>query len=50
MGDDGAQGLLELRRAGCYALAEDESTGVRLAAACGSLPLPALAPCLLELP
>ncbi|MBI3697476.1 MAG: chemotaxis-specific protein-glutamate methyltransferase CheB [Acidobacteria bacterium] len=58
MGEDGAQGLLELRRAGGYTIAEDESTAVvygmpaaavRLGAACESLPLPAIAPRILEL-
>jgi two-component system chemotaxis response regulator CheB len=28
MGDDGAQGLLEMRRTGAYTIAEDESTCV----------------------
>jgi two-component system chemotaxis response regulator CheB len=28
MGDDGAQGLLEMRRSGAYTIAEDESTCV----------------------
>jgi two-component system chemotaxis response regulator CheB len=52
MGDDGAQGLLELRRTGGYTLAEDRTTAVvhgmpgvaeRIGAACEMLPLPAIA-------
>jgi two-component system chemotaxis response regulator CheB len=52
MGDDGAKGLLKLREAGAYTIAEDESTAVvygmpaeavRLGAVCESLPLPAIA-------
>ena len=48
MGDDGANGLLELRVSGGYTIAEDESTAVvygmpkvaaRLGAACESLPI-----------
>jgi two-component system, chemotaxis family, protein-glutamate methylesterase/glutaminase len=48
MGDDGAEGLLAIRQAGGYTIAEDESTAVvngmpeiarRLGAACTSLPL-----------
>lgn len=48
MGDDGADGLSEIRAAGGYTIAEDESTAVvygmpaaavRLGAACESLPL-----------
>ncbi len=58
MGEDGADGLLELRRAGGYTIAEDESTAVvfgmpgaaiRRGAACETLPLGAIAPRLLEL-
>jgi two-component system chemotaxis response regulator CheB len=58
MGDDGARGLLDLRRAGGYTIAEDQSTAivhgmpaaaVRLGAACEVLPLPAIAPRILEL-
>ncbi|HXI39353.1 MAG TPA: chemotaxis-specific protein-glutamate methyltransferase CheB [Bryobacteraceae bacterium] len=58
MGDDGAQGLLELRKAGCYTIAEHESTavvygmpgaGAKLGAVCESLPLPAIAPRILQL-
>lgn len=58
MGDDGARGLLDLRLAGAYTIAEDESTaavngmpaaGVRLGAACEVLPLDAIAPRILEL-
>jgi len=58
MGDDGAAGLLEIRRAGGYSIAEDESTAVvygmpaaavRLGAVRESLPLPAIGPRILEL-
>jgi two-component system, chemotaxis family, protein-glutamate methylesterase/glutaminase len=58
MGDDGASGLLEIRRSGGFTIAEDESTAVvygmpavavRLGAVCESLPLPAIAPRILEL-
>jgi two-component system chemotaxis response regulator CheB len=58
MGDDGAQGLLELRKAGGYTLSEDESTAVvygmpgaaaKLGAVCEQLPLGELAPRILEL-
>jgi two-component system chemotaxis response regulator CheB len=58
MGDDGASGLLEIRRAGGYTIAEDESTAVvygmpaaavRKGAVCESLPLPAIAARVLEL-
>jgi len=58
MGDDGASGLLDIRRAGGYTIAEDESTAavygmpaaaVLLGAVCESLPLPAIAPRVLEL-
>jgi two-component system chemotaxis response regulator CheB len=58
MGDDGAAGLLELRTTGSYTIAEDESTAVvygmpaeamRIGAACASLPLPEIAPRILEL-
>jgi two-component system chemotaxis response regulator CheB len=53
MGEDGAEGLLELRTAGGYTIAEDESTAVvygmpaaavNLGAACKTLPLFAIAP------
>jgi two-component system chemotaxis response regulator CheB len=53
MGEDGAEGLLELRRAGGYTIAEDESTAVvygmpgaavRIGAVCESLPLQHIAP------
>jgi two-component system, chemotaxis family, protein-glutamate methylesterase/glutaminase len=53
MGEDGAEGLRELRQAGGYTLAEDESTAVvygmpavavRLGAVCESLPLPEIGP------
>jgi two-component system chemotaxis response regulator CheB len=58
MGDDGAEGMLELRESGGYTIAEDESTAVvygmpaeaeRLGAVLDSLPLPAIAPRILEL-
>lgn len=58
MGEDGAQGLLELREAGGYTLAEDESTAVvfgmpaaamRLGGARASLPLDMIAPKLMRL-
>jgi two-component system, chemotaxis family, protein-glutamate methylesterase/glutaminase len=58
MGDDGAAGLLEIRGSGGYTIAEDESTAavygmpaaaVLLGAVCESLPLPAIAPRVLEL-
>lgn len=53
MGDDGAQGLVEVRHAGGFTLAEDASTAVvygmpraavRLGGVCESLPLEAIAP------
>jgi two-component system chemotaxis response regulator CheB len=53
MGDDGALGLLRIREAGGYTLAEEESTAVvygmpaaaaRLGAACEQLPLPHIGP------
>jgi two-component system, chemotaxis family, protein-glutamate methylesterase/glutaminase len=52
MGEDGAEGLLRLRRAGSYTIVEDQSTavvygmpaaGARLGAALESLPLPVIA-------
>jgi two-component system chemotaxis response regulator CheB len=58
MGDDGATGLLEMRQAGAHTIAEHESTTVvngmpgsacRLGAARETLPLPAIAPHLLDL-
>jgi two-component system chemotaxis response regulator CheB len=58
MGDDGASGLLDIRRYGGYTIAEDESTAVvygmpgaavRMSAVCESLPLPAIGPRILEL-
>lgn len=58
MGEDGAAGLLELRRAGGYTIAEDESTSVvygmpaaaaQLGAVCESLPLFAIGPHILKL-
>ncbi len=57
MGDDGAEGLLALRNAGGYTLAEDESTAVvygmpaeaaRRNAVCEALPLPEIAPAILD--
>lgn len=53
MGEDGAEGLRDLRRVGGYTIAEDESTAVvygmpgaavKLGAVCESLPLPTIAP------
>jgi two-component system chemotaxis response regulator CheB len=58
MGEDGAAGLSEIRQAGGYTIAEDESTAVvygmpaaavRMGAVCESLPLPAIASRVLEL-
>jgi two-component system, chemotaxis family, protein-glutamate methylesterase/glutaminase len=58
MGEDGAEGLLQLRRKGGYTIAEDESTAVvygmpaaavRLGGVSESLPLPAIAPRILDL-
>jgi two-component system chemotaxis response regulator CheB len=58
MGEDGAQGLVELRQAGGYTVAEDESTAVvygmpaaalRMGGARLSLPLDLIAPRLLRL-
>jgi two-component system chemotaxis response regulator CheB len=58
MGEDGAQGLLRIRNQGGYTIAEHESTAVvygmpgeavRLGGACESLPLPAIAPRILDL-
>jgi two-component system chemotaxis response regulator CheB len=58
MGEDGAQGLLQLRDQGGYTIAEHESTAVvygmpaeavRLGAACESLPLPEIAPRIIDL-
>ncbi|WP_262270366.1 MULTISPECIES: chemotaxis-specific protein-glutamate methyltransferase CheB [Microvirga] len=58
MGEDGAQGLVELRQAGGYGLAEDESTAVvygmpaaaaRMGGANVSLPLDLIAPRILRL-
>lgn len=58
MGDDGARGLLAMRGAGAYTLAEDESTAVvygmpgeaaKLGAVCDQLPLGEIAPRILEL-
>jgi two-component system chemotaxis response regulator CheB len=58
MGNDGAEGLLQLRRKGGYTIAEDESTAVvygmpaeavRLGGVSESLPLPAIAPRILDL-
>ena len=58
MGDDGAERMLELRKSGGYTIAEDGSTAVvygmpaeaeRLGAVLDSLPLPSIAPRILEL-
>jgi two-component system chemotaxis response regulator CheB len=58
MGDDGARGLHAIRQSGGFTIAEDESTAVvygmpeaalRMGAVCESLPLPAIAPRVLEL-
>ncbi len=58
MGDDGASGLLDIRNSGGYTIAEHESTAVvygmpgtavRIGAVCESLPLPAIAPRILDL-
>jgi two-component system chemotaxis response regulator CheB len=58
MGEDGASGLLDIRRSGGYTIAEDESTAVvygmpgaavRMGAVCESLPLPAIAARVMEL-
>jgi len=58
MGDDGASGLLDIRRSGGYTIAEDESTAVvygmpgvavRMGAVCEYLPLPLIASRVLEL-
>jgi two-component system chemotaxis response regulator CheB len=58
MGEDGAAGMLELRKRGGHTIAEHESTAVvygmpaaavGLGAVCESLPLPMIAPRILEL-
>ncbi len=58
MGDDGAEGLLKVRRSGGYTIVEDGSTAVvngmpaaaaSLGAALEALPLPAIAPRILRL-
>jgi two-component system chemotaxis response regulator CheB len=58
MGEDGAEGLLEMKRAGAYTIAEHESTAVvygmpaaavRRGAVCEALPLQSIAPRILEL-
>jgi two-component system, chemotaxis family, protein-glutamate methylesterase/glutaminase len=58
MGDDGAEGLLDIRNAGGYTIAEDESTAVvygmpaaaaKLGAVCEQLPLPEISVRVLEL-
>jgi two-component system, chemotaxis family, protein-glutamate methylesterase/glutaminase len=58
MGEDGAEGMRNVRAAGGYTIAEDESTAVvygmpaaavRFNAVCESLPLPEIAPRLREL-
>jgi two-component system chemotaxis response regulator CheB len=57
MGDDGAQGLLELRRAGAHTIAQDEASSVvfgmpkeaiKLGGACEVQPLPAIARAILR--
>jgi two-component system, chemotaxis family, protein-glutamate methylesterase/glutaminase len=58
MGEDGAEGLLQIRNRGGHTIAEHESTAVvygmpgeavRLGAVCESLPLPGVAPRVLDL-
>ena len=58
MGEDGAEGLLQIKKSGGYTIAEDESTAVvygmpaeavRLGGVSESLPLPAIAPRITEL-
>jgi len=58
MGEDGADGLKQIREQGGYTIAEDETTAVvygmpavavRLGAVCESLPLSDIAPRILEL-
>lgn len=58
MGSDGADGLLAMRKAGAFTIAEDKSTAVifgmpeaaiRLGAAAEALPLPMIAPRVLEI-
>jgi two-component system chemotaxis response regulator CheB len=58
MGEDGAEGLRDIRTAGGHTIAEDESTAVvygmpgaavRLGGVCEALPLPEIAPQLLHL-
>ncbi|HLY16984.1 MAG TPA: CheB methylesterase domain-containing protein, partial [Bryobacteraceae bacterium] len=58
MGEDGAAGLLDVRRSGGYTIAEDETTAVvygmpaaavKMGAVCESLPLPAIGTRILEL-
>jgi two-component system chemotaxis response regulator CheB len=58
MGEDGAEGLLRLRQSGAHTIAEDESTAVvygmpaeavRLGGVSESLPIPAIAPRIMEL-
>jgi two-component system chemotaxis response regulator CheB len=57
MGDDGAQGLLELREAGAHTIAQDEATcvvfgmpkeAIALGGACETLPLPRIASAVLR--
>jgi len=57
MGDDGAQGLLEMRQAGAHTIAQDQATcvvfgmpkeAIALGAACEVLPLPDIAQAVLE--
>jgi two-component system chemotaxis response regulator CheB len=58
MGEDGADGLLAMRRAGNYTITEDESTAIvygmpgaarRIGASCASVPLEAIGPTLMRL-
>jgi two-component system chemotaxis response regulator CheB len=58
MGDDGAEGMKAIKDAGGYTIAEDESTAVvygmpasavRIGGVCESLPLPLIAPKILEI-
>ena len=58
MGEDGADGLLAMRRTGSFTVTEDESTAVvygmpgaahRMGASCASLPLEAIGPAIMRL-
>jgi two-component system chemotaxis response regulator CheB len=57
MGDDGARGLLEMREAGAYTVAQDEAScvvfgmpkeAIAAGAACEVLPLPRIAATVLQ--